>query len=79
MRITETSELCSKGLVLLNALRECLPGSLRARSFSLREGIAYADAYAGLSTPGFGLRRVLIATLLLELNKGVLDVAHLLL
>ena len=25
----------------------------RARSFSLRAGIAYADAYAGLRTPGF--------------------------
>ena len=39
---------------------------LRARSFSLRAGIAFADAYVGLRTPGFCLREVLIATLLLK-------------
>ena len=55
---------------------------LRTRSFSLRAGIAYADAYAGLRTPGspgFCLHEVLSANLLLKMNKGVLDVAHLLL
>ena len=43
---------------------------LRTRSFSLRAGIANADAYAGLRTPGspgFCLREVL---LLLKMNKG---------
>ena len=56
------------------AKRSCLSGgakamlarslvcSLRTHSFSLRAGIAYADAYAGLCTPGFCSRRVLIAT-----------------
>jgi hypothetical protein len=73
-------ELCSKGLVLLKAIRECLRGSLHAHCFSLRAGIAYADAYAGICTPGFCLREVLIATLLLKMNRdeqGFLDVAHL--
>ena len=38
--------------------------------------MAYADAYAGLRTPGFCLREVLIATFLLKMNTEVLDVAH---
>ena len=46
---------------------ECLRSSLRTRSFSLRAGIAYADAYAFLRTPGFFLCEVLIATLLLQI------------
>ena len=41
----------------------------RTGSFSLRSGIALADAYAGLRTPGFCLREVLIATLLLKMNN----------
>ena len=45
---------------------------LRAHTFSF-----YADAYAGLRTPGFCLREVRIATLLLEMKQGVLDVAQL--
>ena len=61
----------AKGM-LARQLTRCL----RARSFSLRAGIAYADAYAGLRTPGFCLREVRIATLLLEMKQGVLDVAH---
>ena len=59
--------------MLARQLTRCL----RARSFSLRAGIAYADAYAGLRTPGFCLREVRIATLLLEMKQGVLDVAQL--
>ena len=61
----------AKGM-LARQLTRCL----RARSFSLRAGIAYADAYAGLRTPGFCLREVRIATLLLEMKQGVLDVAQ---
>ena len=57
--------------MLARQLTRCL----RARSFSLRAGIAYADAYAGLRTPGFCLREVLIATLLRNMNKKVFDVA----
>ena len=41
---------------------------LRTHSFSLRAGIAYADAYAG--------SEVLIATPLLRINYWVLDAAH---
>ena len=61
----------AKGM-LTRQLTRCL----RAHSFSLRAGIAYANAYVGLRTPGFCFRKVLIATLLLKMNKGVLDVAH---
>ena len=50
---------------------------LSARSFSLRAGKAYADAYAGLRTPGFCFREVLIAILLLKMNQKGLDVAQL--
>ena len=67
----------SKGLVVLKALRECLDRSLRAHCFSLRAGKAYADAYAGLRTPGFGLCGVLIASPSLEINNWVLNVAQL--
>ena len=59
--------------MLARQLTRCL----RASSFSLRAGIAYADAYAGLRTPEFCLREVRIATLLLEMKQGVLDVAQL--
>ena len=64
----------AKGM-LARQLTRCL----RARSlcWCLRAGIAYADAYAGLRTPGFCLREVRIATLLLEMKQGVLDVAQL--
>ena len=34
----------------------------------LRAGTAFADSYAGLCTPGFGLREVLIASPLLKNN-----------
>ena len=44
----------------------------RAPSLSVRAGIAYADVYAGLRTPGFCLHEVLSAALLLQMNKGVL-------
>ena len=58
---------------------ECLRSSLRTRSFSLRAGIAYADAYAFLRTPGFFLCEVLIATLLLQIyvyKRYFFDVAQ---
>ena len=43
------SSEAAKGM-LTRCLREC--------SFSFRAGIAYADAYAGLRTPGFCFREV---------------------
>ena len=46
---------------------------LRTRNFSLRVGIIYVDAYAGLPRPGFCLREVLIT----PLNKGILHIIHL--
>ena len=46
---------------------------LRNRNFSLRAGIIYVDAYAGLPRPGFCLREVLIT----PLNKGILHIVHL--
>lgn len=67
----------SKGLVVLKALRECLHRSLRAHCSSLRAGKAYADAYAGLRTPGFCLCGVVIASPSLEINNWVLNVAQL--
>ena len=57
-------------------LTQQLTRCLRTHSFSLRAEMAYADAYAGLRTPGFCLREVLIATFLLKMNTEVLDVAH---
>ena len=41
-------------------LTQQLTRCLRTRSFCLRPGIAYADAYAGLRTPGFCLPRSLV-------------------
>ena len=75
-------ELCSNGIVLLTARRECLCSSLRAAyapsvlaEDSLCAGIAFADACAGLGTLGFFLHEVLIANVLPKMNKVVLDVA----
>jgi hypothetical protein len=45
---------------------------LCTHSLSLRAGIADSHDYAGLHTPGFCLRKVLIASLLLKMNKWVL-------
>jgi hypothetical protein len=52
-----TLEPWSKGLVFLKALMLTpqLTRCLRTHSLSLRAGIACADAYAGLCTPGFSL------------------------
>jgi hypothetical protein len=44
---TQTSELCTKGLVLLKALRECLFWSLRANYTPAV--LAYADAFQGFA------------------------------
>ena len=64
-RMQLSIELCPKSRFLLKALTKCWRGSLRAHSFSLGAGTVSADAYAGLRTPGFCLREVLVATLLL--------------
>ena len=45
-------------------------------SFSLRAGIAYADAYASLHGPGFCFCEVLIATPQQKMNYWVLNVAQ---
>ena len=69
-------ESWSKGLVFLKSPEGTLTPEL-TRWFSVRAGKAYADAYAGLRTPGFGLCGVLIASPSLEINNWVLNVAQL--
>ena len=70
------TELWSKGLVFLNALRECLRWSLRTAD--PHTVLAYTqDGYAGLRIPGFCLRKVLIDSPLLQMNNWVLNVAQL--
>ena len=56
--VSKRSSSSSEGAkgMLTQQLTRCL----RTRSFCLRAGIAYADAYAGLRTPGFCLPRSLV-------------------
>ena len=63
-------ELCSKGLDFADYDK----GMLARPVFS--SGIAYADVYVGLHTPGCCLREVLFATVLLKINRLALDVVY---
>ena len=68
---------CSNGLVTSEGAQGMFTRQRKgAYSLGLHTGIAYADAYEGLHTSGFCLPAVLISTLLLNMNKEVLDVAH---